>query len=216
MEKTFPIKESLGVGWKIMKENFIFLAGILLVYYLISSVPSLFKGEEYSILYSILSLAGFVVGLMMQMGIIAISLKFCDNKKPEFKELFHTKNLFNFIVGTLIYGLIVIAGSILLVVPGIYWALKYQFVGYLIVDKGMKPMEALKKSGEMTNGLKWNLLGFYLVILGVNLLGLLALGIGLLVTVPTTTLAYAYVYRKISGGSLTASPTPTTPPAATV
>jgi uncharacterized membrane protein len=42
------------------------------------------------------------------------------------------------------------------------------------------------------------LLGFTLVMVGVNILGVMALLVGLLVSVPVTTLAYIYVYRKLS------------------
>jgi hypothetical protein len=45
----------------------------------------------------------------------------------------------------------------MLVVPGIYFALKYKFYDYLIVDKGMGPVETIKRSGVLTEGVKRNL-----------------------------------------------------------
>jgi uncharacterized membrane protein len=87
---------------------------------------------------------------------------------------------------------------ILLIVPGVIWAIKYQFYGYLIIDKKMGVMEALKKSAEMTDGIKLDLFGLGLVLLGVIILGALVLGVGLLAAIPTVWLATAYVYRKLS------------------
>jgi uncharacterized membrane protein len=39
-------------------------------------------------------------------------------------------------------------GMVLLVVPGIYLAVRYQFMPYLIIDKGMQPMDALRAAGN--------------------------------------------------------------------
>ncbi len=193
--KNFSIKEALQFGWTKMKDNFGFLLLVFLIYYAISMLPTATRRDGF--FFSALSLAAYIVTLIMQMGIIQMALRLYENKKAELKELFPTKNLFNFFLGTILYALIVVAGLILLVVPGIYWAIKYQFTPWLIAEKGMEPINALKKSGEMTKGVKWPLFGWYLVTLGINLLGMAILGVGLLITVPTTFLAYAFIYKKL-------------------
>jgi uncharacterized membrane protein len=88
-------------------------------------------------------------------------------------------------------------GFVFLIVPGIYLAVKYQFYDYLIVDKGMGPIEAIKRSGVLTEGVKWNLVLFWLALVGINILGMIALGVGLIATVPVSWLANAYVYRRL-------------------
>ena len=94
------------------------------------------------------------------------------------------------------YNLIVL-GIILLIILGIILAIKFQFFGYFIVDKGDGPIEALKKSSAITTGAKWNLFLLYLLLLLINLLGAIFLLIGLFVTIPTTMVAIAFVYRKL-------------------
>lgn len=80
----------------------------------------------------------------------------------------------------------VVVGLLFLIVPGIYLGLKYQFFGYLIVDRGMGPFEALKESGRLTEGAKTDLFVFWLslfcgILVIMIVLGLLiALPIGLL------------------------------------
>jgi uncharacterized membrane protein len=59
------------------------------------------------------------------------------------------------------------------------------------------PVEALKQSGALTQGAKWNLFLFGLLLCGVNLLGALVLLIGLFATIPTTMVATAYAYRRL-------------------
>ena len=91
----------------------------------------------------------------------------------------------------------VAVGLILLIIPGIYLAIKYQFFSFLIVDKNMGIMESFKKSEEMTQGVKMNLLLFSLALAGINILGALVFLVGLIVTIPTTVMATVYVYRKL-------------------
>ncbi|MGV8154618.1 MAG: hypothetical protein ACLKAO_09945 [Alkaliphilus sp.] len=77
------------------------------------------------------------------------------------------------------------------------WMIRAWFYDYFIVDRGSGPVEALKRSWRITKKATWQLCLFFLMTLGINLLGAFFLLIGLFVTVPTTLLAFAYVYRKL-------------------
>jgi uncharacterized membrane protein len=74
----------------------------------------------------------------------------------------------------------------------------FMFATYLVIDKNMAPMDALKESRRMTYGHKWNLFLFGLGLIGINILGFLALIIGLLVSLPVTMLAMAHAYRTLA------------------
>jgi len=63
-----------------------------------------------------------------------------------------------FLFGLILYTLITLVGTILLIIPGIIWGIKFQFFGYFIVDKGLEPIEALKRSAAITKGVRWSLL----------------------------------------------------------
>jgi uncharacterized membrane protein len=117
------------------------------------------------------------------------------------------REFFPFLLGAVVYGLVVALGCLLLLIPGIYWAVKYGFWGFALLDKQLNPLDALGASAELTAGEKWHLLGFGLALLGVNLLGALALGIGMLVTLPTSALAAAYVYRRLEAHAASAGHT---------
>jgi len=56
----------------------------------------------------------------------------------------------------------------------------------------------LNHVGRVTDGAKWQILLFGLALAGVNVLGALALLVGLLFTIPMTMLATAFVYRKLA------------------
>ena len=86
---------------------------------------------------------------------------------------------------------------ILLIIPGIIWGIKFQFFSCFIVDKGVGPIEALKRSSVITKDAKWDLFLFNLLLILINLLGAICLLIGLFVTIPTTMVDWAFVYRRL-------------------
>jgi uncharacterized membrane protein len=128
--------------------------------YRITSKGSL-SGDDW-ILSAIIYL---IIYQVVELGLVGISLEFRDGNPHEIEDLFKNYRLFpNFLAATIIYGFMVAIGFILLIVPGIYLALKYMFYGYLIVDKGLGPIEALKESGRMTQGAKKNIIVYWLTL----------------------------------------------------
>jgi len=62
------------------------------------------------------------------------------------------------------------------------------------------------ESNRITRGHKWQLFGFVLLLLLINLLGLLALVVGILVSIPVSTLAFVHAYRVLGGKAGTPPP----------
>jgi len=188
-------------GWSTTKSNIGFFIGIVIVAGLLQYVPNIIAAiieTDAPVLSIIVRIVSFVLSIIIGMGLIKIFLRFCDGEKGEFSDLFSCYPLFfKYLVGSIIYGLIVSVGLILLIIPGIIWAIKFQFFDYLIVDKGLGPIDALEKSSEITRGVKWDLFIFDILIGIINLLGFLCLLVGLFVTIPTTMVATAFVYRKL-------------------
>ncbi len=154
----------------------------------------------------------FIVAIFVSISVITVSLAIADGGTPSFKGLFskysNYKIFVNYIIASIATGAIVLVGLILLVVPGIYLAVRLQFYKFLIVDKGdIGPIMALKESWRITDNHAWNLFLFLILIALLNILGVILLGIGLFVTVPISMIAYALLYRKLLVGlSLTAQP----------
>lgn len=201
--KKFTISGSISYGWEATKSHLPFFVVIILITLAVNFLPNIIvqnMQKEVPLLAGLLSLALWIVSMLVSLGTIKISLKIFDKKKAEIADLFNGyPQLLNFVIASIIYAILVGVGFILLIVPGVIFGIKYHFYSYLIVDKNMGPLEALKKSGEITKGAKWQLFLLGLACGLVNLVGLLALGIGLLITVPVTMLAYAHVYRKLLG-----------------
>jgi uncharacterized membrane protein len=181
-----------------MKNNIGFFLGLMIVVFVILVLPYASIFIENWIVSLFFSIAQYVLGIILQMGLIKIALKFCDNEKGTFADLFSIYPLFfNYLIGFILYVVIIGVGMILFIIPGIILAIQFQFFSFFIVDKGLSPIEALKKSSQITKGIKWDLFLFDLLIVIINFLGSLFLGIGLLITFPITLVSIAFVYRKL-------------------
>lgn len=199
-EAKFQIGEIVSESWQKMLKNIGFFILVILIYGVLSGSMNFGNREtNYPILMGGFGLIGLILSIIVNVGILKITLQIIDDKKASLDELFlNYKKAWRYFLAGLLVGLIVLLGLILLIVPGIYWALKYQFVGYLIIDKDLSISEALHESGRLTRGYKWQLLLFHLLLGLINLAGALALGLGLFLTTPTVWLAQAKAYRTLS------------------
>lgn len=211
-DKRFSMGEAISFGWETMKANVGFFIGLLIVAFLVENVLSIMSGfveGDFPAIAALLSLAGAVVGIVVQMGLIKVSLKFCDGIKGKLDDLLSSFHLvLKYVAAAILYGLIVLVGLLLLIVPGVIWGIKYSLFPYFIVDHELGPIAALKASGEATNGAKWDLCLFGGLLGLINIAGALALLVGLFATVPATMVAYAHAYRTLAGGAVTQSAEP--------
>jgi uncharacterized membrane protein len=126
-----------------------------------------------------------------------IALEFVGGKKPKFSDLWYYKPILNYFLASVVQGIIVTIGFILLIIPGIILSIRLYYTYYLIIDKNLGFVEAIKKSWAITRGNTWNLFFFGVLIGLINILGALCLIVGLFVTVPLSLLALTFVYRKL-------------------
>jgi uncharacterized membrane protein len=94
--------------------------------------------------------------------------------------------------------LVVVAGLIAGIVPGIVLAMVYSFAPYIALERGFGPIAALKESATLTRGVWVHLVGAGIILSVVALSGIVALGVGLLVSLPLAALAHVYLYRQLS------------------
>jgi uncharacterized membrane protein len=96
-------------------------------------------------------------------------------------------------------GVLIAAGLVLFIAPGVYLAVAYKFAFLLIADKKMDFWQAMETSRRIITRrwLPW--FGFLLALALLNLLGLLFFGAGLLVTLPWSICAVAVAYDDVVG-----------------
>lgn len=148
-----------------------------------------------------LSLFGFAVYLVFMFfktGFTKITLDLYDKDDSTVKTLFSGgRYLFRIIVATTLYMLMIGGGVVLFIVPGIYFAIKYAFYMYAIIDKNAGILESFSESAKLTHDAKWELFGLAVLTGALNSFAASAFGIGLLIISPLITLVWTYVYRKL-------------------
>lgn len=95
-------------------------------------------------------------------------------------------------------GVLALAGVIVAVALAYtaYLSLRFSMAKLVVLERG-EIVESLRQSTTLTHGVKWRLVLLVLALAGLNILGLLALVVGLLVTVPMSMFAFAHVYLKL-------------------
>lgn len=181
--------------WKLLVGATIFVAG----FPLISTIIVDLANTQYAPFAFVLNLILWALQLILALGTIKVYLSVVDSQPTNFAQLFSPYRLvFKYLIATFISGLAILIGLTLLIIPGIIVAIKLQFWQWAMVDKNLGVRDSLRESWQITKGVKLNLLLFNILLMLITIVGALFLGVGLLVAVPVTQLATAYVYRRLS------------------
>jgi len=196
----FSSVEALGFGWAKTKANLRPLLAIgALGAFLVLLERALTTSADDDGLGWLLSLAIRVLQVGVMLIYARVALRVHDGESLNLAAGDLLADFFPYLVTCILQGLIVAVGFVLLIVPGVIWGVKFAYMGFVVIDQRADPIEALRESARLTHGVKWRLLKFGLLCLAVNLVGAIALGIGLFVTIPTTVVAAAYVFRRLQG-----------------
>ncbi len=200
---TFSASECIRFGWETFKKRPWFLIGGFLLATILSSIISNIVDQAFPANGTGTSFVGFLVNFPIQVlvsvGMISFALKANDNvESAQIRDLWRPQFFVNYLCMTVLLFIAAAVGFVLLIIPGFIVILTYYFAGYFVVDHSLGPIQAMKESARITKGHRWQILGFLGLILILNILGFLALVIGLLVTIPVTFLAVAHAYRTLS------------------
>jgi hypothetical protein len=105
---------------------------------------------------------------------ISYSFQRCSQKIP------------NLILGSILAGLIIFVGYLLLIIPGLYFTGRLALVFYVIAIEDCSAVDGVKRSWQLSKGHWWFIFRTSL------LLGLIYLGLILLLVVPLAILAVAF------------------------
>ncbi len=111
------------------------------------------------------------------------------------------------ILANILMGLIIGAGIVLLIVPGIIFACKLAFVPFLVIDKKMDATEAIRQSWNMTRGHTGTIFLMGLVSCLVALAGIICLIVGIFPAAIWIELAFAAIYWVVSEKAAAGTPT---------
>jgi Tfp pilus assembly protein PilF len=171
-----PRESYLKTGWHLFKQypgGFIgFTALVLLIQMGLGYLPKV----GWMVLF---------IQYPLMFGFVTVSSRLIQGERPQFGEFF---NGFTFLLTLLLLGVVsqifIILGLLLLVVPGVYLMVGFFLAPWFVLDRGVGFWEAMQLSRRTVQPHWFELFGLFLLIILINLLGVLALGVGLLVTIP--------------------------------
>ena len=165
------------------------------------------KKMDYFILYTILVLIGtgvsFGAALLFQplaSGILLFVFYLESGKNVRFEDFLDGfKHFTGLLFYTLVAGLIIFLGMLAFVLPGIYLAVSYIFTPFYIIFGKIDFWESMELSRKLVQREWFSIFGFVLVLGVINLLGALAFGIGLFVSIPLSYCALYAAFDDIIG-----------------
>lgn len=193
-------------SWKQFKKYASFIIGIMVTYYILAVVPRIYfmltAPEEPGMQWQLISLLLTFIQLYLGLGFTKIMLLLLDDNFARVSDLLSSFRMFlSYFVGSFLYGFGVIIGLFLLVIPGIYVAIRFQFYPYYIIEHGDTGIAALQKSFNDTKQMTLELFLFGITVVAANVIGAALLGIGIIITYPITTMATAIIYKGLIEGS---------------
>ncbi len=145
------------------------------------------------------SIVSSIITAFFVLGYNSFFLKLSRNQDVEVKELWSkTGQFIRAFVATFLIGLVVGLGLILLIIPGIIFALMFSMTMFIMIDdKNISPIDAMKKSAEMMKGHKRELLSLIISFFGWLIIGVFTLFILYLWLIPYMNTAICNFYDSI-------------------
>lgn len=198
------VSSSYSNGWNKMKKYLLELLLITIIYLAISSLFGIFTSTTGQMTSgsAVISVLGVAYNLLLASplgyGVYYAGLKAARNDQLKVSDMFKAfQNYSNVVLASLLVMVIVVIGFILLIVPGVVFACKLTFVPYLVMDRKMGAIDAVKESWRISGGHAWTVFGIGLLGIPISIAGLICLGVGVLFAMMWINLAMASLYHAI-------------------
>jgi len=223
--KELSVSESISQGWELAKKHGLLLAVFVLVISILTSLlnslalPAGFMEQYMSALQnqdsqqfqrlamqmsagsSVISVIQLLIELVFYAGFTATILKLARGIMQKvsldgFKMSAIT--YLKYLGVCIIVGLIVGVGTMLCIVPGIFFAVRLAFADWYILDHPEAGIgEAISASWHMTKGNFWSVFGLLLAEIGIVLLGFMCCCIGAYFAIPFAMFAESCAYMTL-------------------
>lgn len=183
--KQVMIRAAIVAGWEIFMRRPWYLFGLSLAFFglFVASI-----GEA-----AITAFAAVLYG-----GYIAMMIKHFHGSKIEFDDMFVIQDRWVYYAGlTIIKTFFIILGLLCFIVPGVYLSIRWMFAEILVIDQNMKPLEALKASSKLSEGVRGKLFWMSVVMILLIFLGLVFFIVGAIAMSVVVTFAYIKIYEDL-------------------
>ena len=184
-----------------LKNNWGLAIGIIIVCTLISCIPNLLVeiNDESLAIAIIIPIITLVITGPLTIGQCKFFINLANRSNPKFSDLWYGfNNILKAIGVTLLVGIIVSIGTILLIIPGIILSFMYSQVYYIMTENPeMSIIDCLKESSRIMKGHKMDLFVLELSFLGWVILMGITFGIAGLYVLPYYSATLTNFYLEI-------------------
>ena len=196
---------SYSIGWKVIWAYFVELLVISILYAVLTGPFNVMQWNTDHFEWFVVPLVMFAIAYgvfvagPISYGVNWVFLKATRGERIEIKDIFMVfqKNYWNAVVANIVVGVIVGLGVVMLIVPGIIFACRLAFVPYLVIDREMDVMDALRVSWDMTRGHGWQIFFMGFLAIFVVLAGLICLFVGVIISIMWIAAAFAAMYHAV-------------------
>ena len=185
-------------GWRLFRSHasaFIISMLLLFLSWVALETAVVFLYQLGFVVWLVLHLAWLFLFAGMFAGLHLMALKSVDGEIPQIGDLFASLDRGPaYLLALGIYCLAVSCGLVLLIVPGIYLAIRYCLFAQIITDTSESALAALRKAAALG--------ALFLMTLLLNIGGMVLLGIGLIISFPVSLLAIAGFYRFLQPAAI--------------
>ena len=200
MEAKFTISDAFKTSWKCVKSQIWVLAGLLIGYTILSLILSLLTGPTQGSWTgeTIITIINIVIACIFTLGYTKNIFQALDGEEPQFSAYGQeSRKIIKYFFGEFLFTVVFFIGLALLIIPGIYIALRLQFFTAFIVEENTGIMESFKRSWAITKGQGLPLFWVLLTQIGIMIVGLILFIIGIFVAIPVIYMMYCYIYRRL-------------------
>ncbi len=196
----FSIGSAFSSAWETFKVKPWSLMGILLLFSGISLAIGLIEtlltgstivlGLQFTLIRSGVSAFGQMLFIKMGLNIHYKSI----NETGVYPDVGTWMKIFG---ASILYSLLIIIGLILLIIPGIYFSVKYVLYTYVIVDQDQGVIDSFSEAGNLAKGNWWKLFLLSIITGALSFSGLLLLGVGVIFTSTLSQLIWMHAYLQL-------------------
>lgn len=197
-EFEFPIRQNIKRAWTIFVSHtkyFLLIAVIMIVLNIASDnkhlpdVVSILAGL-LSLFWSYVSISSALAAVDGREGMLSF-----DALKLHFPTM---REYFKFLGLVIVLGVMVVAGLIMLILPGIYFTIRLTFAQFAFIDKKGSIKDSLRTSWRMVKGdIFWTVLLAVLVVIVGAFLSVILTPLVMLVVFPIVIIFMALLYRAV-------------------
>jgi len=193
------VRSHFQIGWRLFKARAgVFVVSMILLFLSGIVVALLVLHRSGFAIWLIALLAWLLVCSGMIVGLHAMALKSVDGRAPRVDDLFGSLVLGPaYLLALAFYCAAVSLGFALLIVPGIYLAVRYCLFAQIITDKSAGPWAALRDAAVLARGNYSQQGALFLIAFLLNAAGAAILGLGLVISFPVSLPAIAGFYHSL-------------------